>query len=72
MPLEFMATIVSLIGSTTTELVVSVECIPDTSKYESGIKITDEETDNTIHWVREFHPGWNYINKPNSSNGTEG
>ena len=70
-PLESLEAIVSLIGSTTTETGLSVTCDTDKSKYESGIKITDEQMDELILWVFEFHPEWNYIIRPNGKDGIE-
>ena len=60
-PLEDIATIVSLIGSTTTKSGLRIECGVDGRTYEKGIKVTDEEFAN-INLRRTAYLGnWNYI-----------
>ncbi|MDR2071662.1 MAG: ISAzo13 family transposase, partial [Treponema sp.] len=37
-----------------------VTCVIDESKYETGIKITDEEFDSLNIIKADFHGEWNY------------
>jgi len=64
-PLESIEVIVSLIGSTSTSKGLTVKATLDSRKYESGIKVTDEELSN-INIVRHaFHGNdWNYTIAP--------
>ena len=64
-PLIDIETIVSLIGSTTTEQGLSVMCRVDENHYETGIKITKEQKENlNIEFVGP-NEKWNYIIRPN-------
>ena len=57
--------IVKLIGSTTTKAGLKVKAALDTARYESGIKVTDQELD-AVRIKREgFHGEWNYSILPN-------
>lgn len=59
-PLETYQTVVSLIASTTTKTGLTVRCHLDLQKYQTKIKVTDEEK-RSIPLVRhEFHGDWNY------------
>jgi hypothetical protein len=59
-PLVDLATIVSLIGSTTTQTGLRVRSEIDPGSYPTGIQITDAQMA-TIHLERhEFHGEWNY------------
>lgn len=63
-PLEDMATIVSLIGATTTKTGLKVSCSPDYRIYEKGIKVTDEEMAE-VNLIRTRYLGeWNYMIGP--------
>lgn len=63
-PLDSLETVVNLIGSTTTETGLSVQCVQDLNEYECGLKISDEEMED-LHILRfDFHGEWNYILKP--------
>jgi hypothetical protein len=63
-PLTSYEVAVNLIASTTTKKGLKVKCELDTNKYETGIKISDEEFDK-INLVRnEFHGEWNYTILP--------
>ena len=63
-PLTDRVAIVELIGATTTETGLTVECALDTSTYEKGIKVSDAEMD-ALNITRDvFHPEWNYTIKP--------
>jgi hypothetical protein len=64
-PLVDIETIVSLIGSTTTEKGLSVICRVDEKQYETGKKITEEQRVNlNIEFVGP-NKKWNYIIRPN-------
>jgi hypothetical protein len=44
---------------------LTVKCRLDTTEYQKGIKITDEEL-NAINMKKfKFHSEWNYVIKPN-------
>jgi len=59
-PLVSHEVIVNLIGSTTTKTGFAVQCIMDNTKYESGIKVSDDEIA-LFNIVRnDFHGEWNY------------
>jgi transposase len=63
-PLTDSATIVNLIGATTTSKGLYVKSEIDKAIYEKGIKVSDEEFDK-IHIIPEkFHGEWNYKIKP--------
>lgn len=63
-PLISHEVIINLIGSTTTKKGLKIECELDENKYETGIKITDEQMD-SINIVRDEKLGnWNYTIKP--------
>ena len=63
-PLESHATIVKLIGSTTTEAGLKVYCELDDHTYEKGIKVTDEQMAQINIKRHEFHGDWNYTIRP--------
>jgi hypothetical protein len=52
--------VVALINATTTVTGLTVTCVIDSSKYETGIKITDKELDSLIIIKADFHGEWNY------------
>lgn len=54
------ATIVNLIDSTKTSKGLVVKCVLDTTLYEKGIKITDEELNKVEIRRHDLHPDWNY------------
>ncbi|MDR2407002.1 MAG: hypothetical protein LBE13_02655 [Bacteroidales bacterium] len=54
-PLASVALVVALIGVTTTAAGLTVRCVIDESKYETGIKITDEEIDKLNIIKADFH-----------------
>jgi len=57
--------IVKLIGSTTTKTGLKVKAALDTDRYESGIKVSNEQL-NAVKITRdEFHGEWNYSIRPN-------
>jgi hypothetical protein len=64
-PLVSHDLIVKLIGATTTSSGLKVKAALDTDRYESGIKVSDEELD-AVKITREaFHGEWNYSIQPN-------
>ena len=64
-PLIDIETVVSLIGSTTTEKGLTVICHVDEQNYELGKKITEEQKANlNIEFVGP-NDKWNYIIRPN-------
>ena len=63
-PLIDIKTVVSLISKTTTTTGLKINCRVDKRKYETGVKVTDEEYEN-INLIRcEILGDWNYIIKP--------
>jgi hypothetical protein len=64
-PLASLATIVSLIGATTTEAGLRVRAEVDHGLYPKGVTITDEQME-TLNLERHaFHGEWNYTIRPN-------
>ena len=59
-PLIDMATIVELIGGTTSETGLTVKAVYDNTWYEKGIKITDNELAALHISAHEWHGQWNY------------
>lgn len=66
-PLESLAIIISLIGSTTTKGGLRVKCGLDTNEYEKGIKVSDEEFEALNISMHEFHGEWNYWVSPSET-----
>jgi hypothetical protein len=64
-PLVDDETVVRLIGATKTTKGLSVTCRLDSTEYQKGIKITDDEI-NVVNLKKfKFHGEWNYLIKPN-------
>ena len=59
-PLTNRALVVSLIGAIRTSADLTVTCVLDESKYETGIKISDETFSNINIAHADFHGEWNY------------
>jgi Rhodopirellula transposase DDE domain len=59
-PLVSHGVVVSLIGSTRTRTGLHVEADLDTNRYETGIKVTDEELRAVRLKKDKFHGEWNY------------
>lgn len=59
-PLVDTATIVRLIGSTTTDKGLKIRSMLDEKKYAKGIKISDEELEKVALEKSGFHGEWNY------------
>lgn len=64
-PLRTLATIINLIGSTTTTAGLKVYARFDNKKYPTGIKITDAQLAKVNLFPDKFHGDWNYTIKPN-------
>jgi hypothetical protein len=63
-PLDSLATIIDLIGNTTTKTGLTVKAMLDENVYEKGIKIPDNIF-NSLNIVRDdFHGEWNYALMP--------
>jgi Rhodopirellula transposase DDE domain len=63
-PLRSRALVVSLIGSTTTKTGLHIEAELDSSSYETGIEVSDEELAALQIRKDEFHGDWNYTITP--------
>jgi hypothetical protein len=63
-PLSSLAVIVSLIGATTTETGLKVDCVIDDRAYERGVEVSDEEFDAIRIKPHKFHGEWNYTISP--------
>ena len=63
-PLTDRVAVVELIGATTTETGLKVECLLDERIYEKGIKVSDAEMQALDITGDAFHPEWNYTIKP--------
>jgi hypothetical protein len=59
-PLVSHDLIVKLIGSTTTKTGLKVRAALDTERYESGIKVSDEQLQAVRIRRNDFHGEWNY------------
>ena len=68
-PLVSHDLIVKLIGSTTTSAGLKVKAALDTDRYESGIKVTDQQLAAVRITRDEFHGEWNYSISPNAKIG---
>lgn len=66
-PLVSHDVIVSLIGATTTDAGLKVRAALDTTAYENGIKVTDEELDAVQIKRDKFHGEWSYTISPNGN-----
>jgi hypothetical protein len=64
-PLVSHDLIVKLIGATTTRTGLKVKAALDTRRYESGIKVTDQELKAVRIQRDDFHGEWNYSILPN-------
>jgi transposase len=63
-PLVSYAVIVKLIGATTTEAGLRVQCQLDTNTYPAGRKVSDEEMASLSLQPHTFHGEWNYTILP--------
>jgi len=63
-PLDSLATIINLIGTTKTQTGLVVKAMLDDTVYEKGIKVSDEELA-SVNLTRDaFHGEWNYMVAP--------
>src|SRR5947199_365669 len=67
-PLRSRATVVNLIGSTTTTTGLHIEAAVDDNKYPSGIEVTEEELAAIRIRQHSFHGEWNYTISPKQKN----
>ena len=59
-PLVSVEVVINLIAATTTRKGLKVHCQLDTNRYETGIKVSEEEM-NALKIVKDsFHENWNY------------
>ena len=63
-PLVSLATVVNLIGATTTRSGLRVRSEIDTRSYPQGVKVTDEQMQRINLSRHEFHGDWNYTIEP--------
>jgi Rhodopirellula transposase DDE domain len=63
-PLRSRATVVNLIGSTTTTTGLHIEAAVDSNSYPLGIEVTDEELAAIQLRQHSFHGEWNYTISP--------
>jgi hypothetical protein len=63
-PLTSYEVIVNLIGSTTTKSGLTVRAALDSSTYETGIEVSDEELAAVKMTPDKFHGEWNYTIRP--------
>jgi DDE family transposase len=68
-PLVSHDLVVKLIGNTTTDTGLKVKAALDTDRYESGIKVTNEELDAVRIKREDFHGEWNYSILPSDKIG---
>ena len=66
-PLIDRATVVNLIGNTTTKAGLEIQAELDENAYEKGIKISDEELARINLQREEFHGEWHYKILPQKS-----
>lgn len=60
-PLTDHATVVNLIGNTTTKTGLTIKAILDKRTYKKGIKVSDEEMEEINLQKDNFHGEWNYV-----------
>jgi hypothetical protein len=63
-PLLNYETVVNLIGRTRTESGLRVRAVLDTRKYQTGVKVTDDEIQGVNIGRHDVHPAWNYTIAP--------
>jgi Rhodopirellula transposase DDE domain len=63
-PLTSYEVIVNLIANTTTETGLTVRAALDTSEYETGIEVSDEQLASVKLTPAKFHGEWNYTIRP--------
>jgi hypothetical protein len=63
-PLTSLAVIADLIGATSTQAGLKVLCAVDSSTYEKGVRVSDEELAEVNIARDPFHGEWNYETRP--------
>jgi hypothetical protein len=63
-PLVTRETVINLISHTTTKTGLTIKAKLDENKYQTGIKVADEEFEKINIEKSTFHGEWNYIIKP--------
>jgi hypothetical protein len=66
-PLWNLETVINLIGATRTRSGLRVKAVLDTARYETGVKISDEQIDKQRIRRSQFHPEWNYTVLPQTT-----
>ena len=66
-PLWNLETVINLIGATRTRSGLRVKALLDTARYETGVKVSDEQIDKQRIRRSQFHPEWNYTILPRSA-----
>ena len=70
-PLVSLATVVNLIGRTTTKKGLRVRSEIDKKAYPKGVVVTDEQMERIHLAPHEFHGDWNYTIRPTSASRSE-
>lgn len=65
-PLTAYETVLELMRHTTTKTGLRVDAVLDENEYETGKKVSDEDTKQVNIQGDDFHPEWNYTIKPNA------
>jgi hypothetical protein len=63
-PLVNFETVINLIGGTRTRAGLRVKAVLDTSQYETGIQVSNEDIDRLRLKRHKVHPDWNYTLLP--------
>ena len=63
-PLINYATVVNLIGATTTKSGLRVKAVLDTNEYQTGVKVSNSQMEELALRRHSTHPAWNYTLKP--------
>ena len=63
-PLVDYETVINLISSTKTKTGLEINALLDTEKYETGIKISDDQMKELNLTLHETNPKWNYTISP--------
>jgi Rhodopirellula transposase DDE domain len=66
-PLWNYECVINLIGATRTRSGLHVKAALDTARYETGVKIADEQIDQQRIHRSSFHPDWNYTLLPKTA-----
>jgi transposase len=66
-PLTSHQVVVELIANTTTTTGLRVQAELDTNRYQTGIRITQEQLDTVHLYPADFHGEWNYSIRPSTA-----